>query len=129
MANLGWPLGAGAPLEVEDAFAHQCGVDLVDFLAAANAAQQGDGQFAAEVLAEFLEAVEQESVSAWPGLRHERVEDREAELLDEREHAFCGRARKNALPAAVENVQRHAECDGRAEPSSNGSPEPAMCST
>src|SRR5579859_5654273 len=88
----------------------------MDFHAPADLAKQSDGQFAAKVFAEFVQAAEHLQIAVRGDIQQFIGKKIEAELLEQSENAPGRWAVEQAGPARVNHVERDADGDGFAVP-------------
>ena len=79
-----------ADFEFADGLKHLGGIDVVDFEALADGAEECDGEFAAEMFAEFLEAVEDDGLVLGVHVEKFVGEQLEAEHFEQTENARLG---------------------------------------
>ena len=101
-----------ASFEFADGGEHFGGVDLVDFEAVANAAEERDGEFAAEMFAEFLEAAQENRLTFRIDMEKFAGEELEAEEFEQAEDARFAGAIDVAHAARINDVERDADGDG-----------------
>ena len=97
------------PAQFVDRCEHLGPPHLVNFETLPDAAQQGDRQLAAEMFAEFLEAVEHDQISVRVRIKHLRREQVEAQRLDQLQNPLRRRGREAADVARVDRIERDAD--------------------
>ena len=103
-----------ARLELVDRARHNRFVHLRDFETLADAVQQRDVQFAAQVLAELAKALDHGEAAAGRSFHQRTIPEPESDAFEQRENAIRDDRREVALLDRIGHVERDPDGDGLA---------------
>ena len=104
--------GFVACFEFADGLKHLRGIDVMDFEALADRAEESDGEFAAEMFAEFFEASKDDRLVLGVDVEQFVGEQVESEHFEETEDAGLGRGIDVSDAAGINDVESDADGDG-----------------